>query len=133
MENLKMHSPDLSQENIAKLRELFPDCVTEARDETSGAVRLAVDFDMLRQELSDHVVDGPQERYRLDWPGKREALARANAPQENTLRPCRDESVDFDGTGNLFLEGDNFEVLKIIEETYLGAVRMIYIDPPYNT
>ena len=127
MENLKMHSPDLSQENIAKLRELFPDCVTEARDETSGAVRLAVDFDMLRQELSDHVVDAARA---VPLTGrKREALARANAPQENTLRPCRDESVDFDGTGNLFLEGDNFEVLKIIEETYLGAVRDLYRSP----
>lgn len=133
MDKLKMHSPDLSQDNIAKIRELFPGCVNEAREEATGVVRLAVDFDQLRQELSDHIVDGPQERYRLDWPGKREALVVANAPIAKTLRPCREESVDFDDTQNLFLEGDNFEALKIIEETFLGAVRMIYIDPPYNT
>lgn len=133
MDKLKMHSPDLSQDNIAKIRDLFPGCVTEARDEATGAVRLAVDFDQLRQELSDHLVEGPQERYRLDWPGKREALALANMPIEKTLRPCREESANFDATQNLFLEGDNFEALKIIEETFLGSVRMIYIDPPYNT
>jgi adenine-specific DNA-methyltransferase len=133
MEKLKMHSPDLSQENIAKIRELFPGCVTEARDEATGAVRLAVDFDQLRQELSDHIVEGPQERYRLDWPGKREALALANAPIAKTVRPDRKESVNFDTTKNLFVEGDNFEALKVLEETYLGAIKMIYIDPPYNT
>ena len=87
MDKLKMHSPDLSQDNIAKIRELFPGCVTEARDEATGEVRLAVDFDQLRQELSDHIVEGPQERYRLDWPGKREALALANAPIAKTLAP----------------------------------------------
>jgi adenine-specific DNA-methyltransferase len=133
MEKLKMHSPDLSQENIAKIRDLFPGCVTEARDEATGAVRLAVDFDELRQELSDHIVDGPQERYRLDWPGKREALALANAPIAKTLRPSRDESVNFDATQNLFIEGDNLEALKLLQENYLGKVKMIYIDPPYNT
>lgn len=133
MDKLKMNSPDLSQDNIAKIRALFPGCVTEARDEATGVVRLAVDFDQLRQELSDHIVDGPQERYRLDWPGKREALALANAPIAKTLRPCSAESVNFDDAQNLFLEGDNFEALKIIEETFLGAVKMIYIDPPYNT
>ena len=111
-----MHSPDLSQENIAKIRELFPGCVTEARDEATGALRLAVDFDQLRQELSDHIVEGPKERYRLDWPGKREALALANAPVEKTLRPCWDESVDFDSTANLFIEGDNLEALKILQK-----------------
>ncbi len=133
LDKLKMHSPDLSQDNIAKIRELFPGCVTEARDETTGAVRLAVDFDQLRQELSDHIVEGPQERYRLDWPGKREALALANAPIAKTLRACREESVDFDNTQNLFIEGDNLEALKLLQETYLGKVKMIYIDPPYNT
>jgi adenine-specific DNA-methyltransferase len=133
MEKLKMHSPDLSQENIAKIRDLFPGCVTEARDEVTGAVRLAVDFDQLRQELSDHIVDGPQERYRLDWPGKREALALANAPIAKTLRPARRESVEFDATENLFIEGDNLDALKILQTSYLGAIKLIYIDPPYNT
>ncbi len=133
MDKLKMHSPDLSQDNIAKIRQLFPGCVTEARDKTTGAVRLAVDFDQLRQELSDHTVEGPQERYRLDWPGKRDALALANAPIAKTLRPCREESVDFDATQNLFIEGDNLEALKILQENYLGKAKMIYIDPPYNT
>lgn len=133
MDKLKMHSPDLSQDNIATIRELFPGCVTEAKDEATGAVRLAVDFDQLRQELSDHIVDGPQERYRLDWPGKREALALANAPIAMTLRPAHEESVAFHSTQNLFLEGDNLEALKVIQESYLGKINFIYIDPPYNT
>ena len=132
-DKLKMHSPDLSQENIAKIRELFPGCVTEARDETTGKLRLAVDFDHLRQELSDHIVEGPQERYRLDWPGKREALLAANAPIAKMLRPARDESVDFDSTQNLFIEGDNLDALKLLQKTFLGKVKIIYIDPPYNT
>ncbi|MBV1959354.1 MAG: site-specific DNA-methyltransferase [Pseudomonadales bacterium] len=132
MDKLKMHSPDITQGNIAKIRELFPDCVTEATDE-NGKLRYAVDFDQLKQELSDHIVDGPQERYHLNWPGKREALLAANAPIAKTLRPCREESVDFDTTQNLFIEGDNLEALKLLQETYLGKVKMIYIDPPYNT
>ncbi|WP_420170364.1 site-specific DNA-methyltransferase [Pseudomonas alloputida] len=132
MDKLKMHSPDLSQESIAKIRELLPGCVTEAWDEKTGMLRLAVDFDLLRQELSNHLVEGPQERYRLDWPGKREALLAANAPIAKTLRPCREESVDFDSTKNLFIEGDNLEALKLLQETYLGKVKMIYLDPPYN-
>jgi adenine-specific DNA-methyltransferase len=131
MEKLKMHSPNLSQENIARIRELFPGCVTEAQDET-GKLKLAVDFDQLRQELSDSIVEGPQERYHLNWPGKREALLTANAPIAKTLRPCREESVDFDTTKNLFIEGDNLDALKLLQETYLGKVKMIYIDPPYN-
>lgn len=131
MEKLKMHSPNLTEENIAKLRELFPGCVTEASDE-SGSVRATVDFDQLRQELSDHVVAGPQERYQLNWPGKREALFAANAPIAKTLRPARQESVDFDSTKNLFIEGDNLEALKLLQETYLGRVKLIYMDPPYN-
>jgi len=107
--------------------------VTEARDEATGKLRLAVDFDQLRQELSDHIVEGPQERYHLNWPGKREALLAANAPIAKTLRPCREESVDFETTQNLFIEGDNLEALKLLQETYLGKVKMVYIDPPYNT
>jgi adenine-specific DNA-methyltransferase len=133
MDKLKMRSPDLSQENIARIRDFFPSCVTEARDEATGQVRLAVDFDQLRQELSDHIVEGPQEQYRLDWPGKREALALANAPIAKTLRPARSESADFDNTSNLFIEGNNLDALKLLQETYLGQVKLIYIDPPYNT
>jgi len=129
---LKMHSPDLTQENIAKLAELFPNCVTEAQDE-QGKLKQSIDFDQLRQELSDHIVEGPQERYHLNWPGKKEALLAANAPIAKTLRPCREESVDFDTTENLFIEGDNLDALKLLQETYLNKVKVIYIDPPYNT
>ena len=132
MEKLKMHSPNLTQDNIARIRDLFPGCVTEAKGE-DGSVKLAVDFDQLRQELSESIVEGPQERYHLNWPGKREALLAANAPIAKTLRPCREESVDFDTTKNLFIEGDNLDALKLLQETYLGKVKMIYIDPPYNT
>ncbi|WP_411975533.1 site-specific DNA-methyltransferase [Sulfitobacter faviae] len=132
IEKLKMHSPDLTQDNIAKIRALFPGCVTEGAGE-DGTPTLKVDFDQLRQELSDSIVEGPQERYHLDWPGKRQALITANAPIAKTLRPVREESVDFDTTQNLFIEGDNLEALKLLQETYLGKVKMIYIDPPYNT
>jgi adenine-specific DNA-methyltransferase len=132
MDKLKMHSPNLTQDNIARIRELFPVCVTEARGE-DGSVKLAVDFDQLKQELSSSIVEGPQERYHLNWPGKREALLTANAPIAKTLRPVRGESVDFDTTKNLFIEGDNLDALKLLQETYLGKVKMIYIDPPYNT
>ncbi len=132
MEKLNLHSPDFTQENIVKLAELFPNCVTETR-ETDGTLKQAIDFDQLRQELSTFVVEGPQERYQLNWPGKREALLTANAPIAKTLRPCREESVDFDSTQNLFIEGDNLDALKLLQETYLGKVKMIYIDPPYNT
>jgi len=132
MDKLKMHSPDLTAANIARLRELFPGCVTEAQAE-DGSIKLAVDFDLLRQELSASLVEGPQERYHLNWPGKREALLTANAPIAKTLRPVRGESVDFDTTQNLFIEGDNLDALKLLQETYLGKVKMIYIDPPYNT
>ncbi len=132
MDKLKLHTPDFTEENIAKLAELFPNCVVEAKDE-NGRLKKAIDFDQLRQELSHSVVEGPRERYHLDWPGKREALLAANAPIAKTLRPCRDESVDFDTTKNLFIEGDNLEALKLLQETYLNKVKMIYIDPPYNT
>ena len=127
-----MHSPDFTQENIAKLAGLFPNCVTEAKSE-DGTVKRAIDFDQLRQELATAIVEGPQERYQLNWPGKREALLTANAPIAKTLRPCREESVDFDTTQNLFIEGDNLDALKLLQETYLNKVKMIYIDPPYNT
>ena len=133
MDKMKMRSADLSQKNITKIRDLFPGCVTEARDEATGQLRLAVDFDQLRQELSNHLVEGGEERYRLDWPGKREALFTANAPIAKTLRPCRAESISFDTTQNLFIEGDNLEALKLLQESYLGKIKMIYIDPPYNT
>ena len=132
MEKLKLHSPDFTHENIAKLAELFPNCITESTDE-KGAVKRAIDFDQLRQELSTSIVEGSQERYQLNWPGKREALLTANAPIAKTLRPCREESVDFDTTKNLFIEGDNLDALKLLQETYLNKVKMIYIDPPYNT
>lgn len=132
MDKLKMHTPDMTQNNIARIRELFPNCVTEAKDR-NGNIVLAVDFDALRQELSESIVEGERERYRLDWPGKKEAMLAANAPIAKTLRPCREESVDFDTTQNLFIEGDNLDALKLLQESYLGKVKMIYIDPPYNT
>jgi len=133
MNKLDMHTPDITESNIAKLMELFPNCVTEAKDEKTGEVKQAIDFDQLRQELSGSVVDGPRERYHLNWPGKREALLAANAPIAKTLRPCREESVDFDTTKNLFIEGDNLDALKLLQETYLNKIKLIYIDPPYNT
>ena len=142
MDKLKMHSPNLTQDNIARIRDLFPGCVTEAKGE-DGNVKLAVDFDQLRQELADSIVEGPQERYYLNWPGKREALLTANAPIAKTLRPVRttknskgeqiEESVNFDTTKNIFIEGDNLDALKLLQETYLGKIKMVYIDPPYNT
>lgn len=132
MDKLKLHTPDLTAQNIEKLAALFPNCVTETKD-AQGRLKRGIDFDQLRQELSDHLVEGPRERYHLDWPGKREALLAANAPIAKTLRPCREESVDFDTTKNLFIEGDNLDALKLLQETYLGKVKMIYIDPPYNT
>ncbi len=132
MEKLKMHSPDMVAVNIEKIAALFPNCITEAKDNT-GKLTRAVDFDLLRQELSGRMVEGPQERYRLDWPGKREALFAANAPIAKTLRPVREESVNFDITKNLFIEGDNLDALKLLQESYLGSTDLIYIDPPYNT
>ncbi len=122
-----MTSPDLVNQNIEKIAVLFPNCVTES---SNG---LAIDFDMLKQELSKDIVEGNKERYRLEWPGKREAIVTANLPINKTLRPCREESVDFDNTKNLYIEGDNLEVLKLLQESYLGNIKMIYIDPPYNT
>lgn len=132
VEKLKMHSPDLTERNIDMIAELFPAVVTETLDADGNPTR-GVDFDALRQELSDHIVEGSQERYRLDWPGKRAAAFAANAPIAKTLRPVREESVDFDTTKNLFIEGDNLDALKLLQESYLGRVKLIYIDPPYNT
>jgi adenine-specific DNA-methyltransferase len=132
MDKLKMHSPDMTQQNIDKLLQLFPNCKTEKQDANDGLI-IGVDFDLLKQELSKNIVEGHQERYQLSWPGKKEALLTANAPIEKTLRPCREESVGFDTTENLFIEGDNLEALKLLQETYLGKVKLIYIDPPYNT
>lgn len=127
-----MQSPDLSQQKISKIRSLFPNCVTEARD-SNGELKLAIDFDLLKQELSGSIVEAPQERYHLNWPGKRDALLAANTPLAKTFRPLRNKSVNFDTTENLFIEGDNLEALKLLQESYLGRVKMIYIDPPYNT
>ncbi|WP_407491193.1 site-specific DNA-methyltransferase [Acinetobacter baumannii] len=132
MDKLKMHSPNLVDANIEKISVLFPNCITETKDE-NGELKKAVDFDLLKQELSQVLVEGEQERYRLDWVGKKEAILTANAPIAKTLRPCREESVNFDKTENLFIEGDNLEALKLLQENYLGKVKMIYIDPPYNT
>ena len=132
MEKMKMHSMDKVADNLEKLAAIFPNCITETMDEC-GWVKRTVDFDILRQELSNNVVEGLQERYQFTWPDKKKAMLAANAPINKTLRPCREESVDFDNTENLYIEGDNLEVLKLLQETYLGKVKMIYIDPPYNT
>lgn len=126
-DKLDMTSPDLVSQNIQNIAQLFPNCVTE----TSNG--LAIDFDQLKQELSKDIVEGNKERYRLEWPGKREAIVTANLPINKTLRPVREDSVDFDNTENLYIEGDNLEVLKLLQESYLGKIKMIYIDPPYNT
>ncbi len=132
MDKLKMHSPDMTQQNIEKIQALFPNCVTESRG-ANGELKLAIDFDQLKQELSNSIVEGPQERYQLSWPGKRQAMLTANASISKTLRPFKGESVDFDTTKNLFIEGDNLDALKILQESYLNKVKLIYIDPPYNT
>lgn len=131
-DTLDMHSPDLVDQNINKLAEIFPNCITESRD-SHGNLQSVVDFDLLRQELSRKLVEGGQERYRLDWPGKRQAILEANTPVAKTLRPARDESINFNTTENLFIEGDNLDALKLLQQSYLGQVKMIYIDPPYNT
>ena len=126
-QGLDMQSPNLVSQNIEKIAELFPNCVTEGEN---GKV---IDFDLLKQELSEDIVSGTKERYRLEWPGKKEAIVAANLPTTKTLRPVREDSVDFDNTENIYIEGDNLEVLKILQESYLGKIKMIYIDPPYNT
>lgn len=132
MEKRALNTPDLTARNVEQIAELFPQVITEMRD-NEGKLVIGIDFDLLRQELSNHIVEGPQERYRLDWPGKRAAAFSANSPIAKTLRPDRDESVNFDTTANLFIEGDNLDALKLLQESYLGKVKLIYIDPPYNT
>lgn len=126
-----MHTIDGVEDNVERIAALFPNCVTEAVDE-QGNLRYVVDFDKLKVELGE-VVEGPEERYQFTWPGKRDAIRLANSPIAATLRPVREDSVDFDNTQNLYIEGDNLDVLKLLRETYLGKVKMIYIDPPYNT
>ena len=132
MDHLKMHSLNKIDENVSKIARIFPNCVTEAKDE-NGEITHKIDFDMLKQELSHSLVEGREERYQFTWPDKKQAIFTANAPINKTLRPCREESVNFDETENLYIEGDNLEVLKLLQETYLGKIKMIYIDPPYNT
>ena len=132
MEKLKMQTADMAERNIEMLGQMFPNCLTETINADGKLVR-AIDFDKLRQELACEVVEGAEERYQFTWPDKRNAIRLANAPTNKTLRPCREESVDFDNTENLYIEGDNLEVLKLLRENYLGKVKMIYIDPPYNT
>ncbi len=133
MDKLNMHTPDKSDENFRKLAELFPNAVTETIDLKTGETVRAIDKDVLMQEISASVVEGKDERYRFTWPDKNKSVLLANSPTSNTLRPCREESVDFDNTENLYIEGDNLEALKLLRETYLGKIKMIYIDPPYNT
>lgn len=133
MDKIDHKSRDILGGNIEKIAELFPGVVTEAQDEATGELKKVVDFDLLRQHLSDELVEGDRERFRLDWPGKKASILKANTPTTKTLRPVREDSEDFDTTQNIFIEGDNFEVLKVLQESYLGKIKMIYIDPPYNT
>src|SRR5436305_458099 len=132
MDKLKMHTPDGTKENIDRIAELFPNCVTETRDD-KGRIARVIDFDQLRQELSDRTVEGHRERYHLNWPGKRDSLLAANAPIAKTLRPFRADSLNFEHTRHLFIEGDNLDALKLLQETFLNRVRLIFVDPPYNT
>ena len=132
MEKLTMQTTNIVDENIKRIGEMFPNCLTERLND-EGKPEVAIDFDQLRQELSKDIVEGNEERYQFTWPDKRNAIRLANAPTTDTLRPCREESVDFDTTQNLYIEGDNLQVLKLLRENYLGKVKMIYIDPPYNT
>lgn len=131
MDKLKMESVDMTAQNIDKIGALFPNCITETADE-NGKLKKAINFDMLKQMLSDEVAEG-DEAYEFTWVGKKAAIVEANKPTRKTLRPCKEESVDWDSTENLYIEGDNLEVLKLLQESYLGKVKMIYIDPPYNT
>lgn len=133
MDKLRMQSSNGVEDNIMKIAQLFPDCVTETMDEKSGQPKHLIDFEKLKQNLSDSVMSERAERYQFTWPDKSKAILLANSPINATLRPCREESVDFDNTQNLYIEGDNLDVLKCLKETYLHKVKMIYIDPPYNT
>jgi adenine-specific DNA-methyltransferase len=132
MDKLKMQTPNLVDKNIEQIANIFPNVQTEIKDE-AGNNKKTINFDLLKQSLSNVLEDDECERYRLDWPGKKASLLKANTPINKTLRPCREESVDFDTTENIYIKGDNFEVLKILQESYLGKIKMIYIDPPYNT
>ena len=132
MDKLNMQTTNIVDENIKRIGDLFPNCLTERLND-EGKPEVAIDFDQLRQELSKVIVEGAEERYQFTWPDKRNAIRLANAPTTDTLRPCREESVNFDNTQNLYIEGDNLQVLKLLRENYLGKVKMIYIDPPYNT
>lgn len=132
MDKMKMETPDLAQENFEKLAALFPNCVTERQTSNGGVLEKAIDFEKLRQMLADHVREG-EEAYEFTWVGKKAAIVEANRPIRKTLRPCVEESKDWDTTQNLYIEGDNLEALKLLQESYLGKVKMIYIDPPYNT
>ncbi len=133
MEKLRMQSSNGVEDNIMKIAQLFPDCVTETVDERTGQLKHLIDFEKLKQNLSDSIMSERAERYQFTWPDKSKAILLANSPVNATLRPCREESVDFDNTQNLYIEGDNLDVLKCLKETYLHKVKMIYIDPPYNT
>lgn len=133
MDKLRMQSSNGVEDNITKIAQLFPDCVTETVDERSGQPKHLIDFEKLKQNLSDSVMSERAERYQFTWPDKSKAILLANSPINATLRPCREDSVDFDNTQNLYIEGDNLDVLKCLKETYLHKVKMIYIDPPYNT
>ena len=132
MHRLRMQTENKADTNYRKLAEMFPNAVTETIDENGNVVR-AIDKDILMQEISCKVIEGNEERYQFTWPDKKKSILLANTPINKTLRPCREESVDFDNTENLYIEGDNLEVLKLLQETYLGKIKMVYIDPPYNT
>ena len=132
MDKLIMKSKDITQKNVEKIAELFPNVIVEAKDE-KGNITKVIDFELLKQELSHEIVEGSKERYQLTWPGKKEAIALANAPIDKTLRPVKEDSLNWDTTENLYIEGDNLEVLKLLQESYLGNIKLIYIDPPYNT
>lgn len=127
MNKLDMESKDIVNENIQKISELFPNVIVESNDGKT------IDFDLLKQELSKDIIEGIKEKYQLTWPGKKEAIVNANTPSKSTLRPVKEKSVDFDNTQNIYIEGDNLEVLKILQESYLNKIKCIYIDPPYNT
>ena len=131
MEKMRMESLDMTAQNIEKIGALFPNCITETVDE-NGNPKKAINFELLKQMLSGDVIEG-SEAYEFTWVGKKAAIVEANKPIRKTLRPCKEESVNWDTTENLYIEGDNLEVLKLLQESYLGAVKMIYIDPPYNT
>ena len=132
MEKLKMRSRDSTKENIEQIGNLFPNVIIEVKDE-KGDITHAIDFELLKQELSSEIVEGSKERYQLTWPGKREAVLMANTPTNKTLRPVKEDSLNWEDTQNIYIEGDNLEVLKLLQETYLNKIKFIYIDPPYNT